>query len=81
VRGVVAVRATPEQQQQEEEEPVPVWVQREQEAKRKAESGESDPLPYGVYLLGSSIIMIAVVRLASSAASLPTPPESWGWRV
>jgi len=70
VRGVVVVRATPEQQE-EEEEPVPVWVQREQEAKMKAESGEADPLPYGLYLLGSSIIMIAVVRRASSAASRP----------
>jgi hypothetical protein len=59
--ATVVVRATPEEPKQEEE-PVPVWVQREQEAKAKAESGEKGPLPYGLYLLGASLIVIAVVR-------------------
>jgi hypothetical protein len=45
-------------------EEVPIWVQREQEAKRRAE-GPQD-LPFGVYLLFSSMVAIAAVRFADA---------------
>lgn len=41
----------------------PIWVKREREAAARA--GEDKDLPYGVYLLFSSIIVIAVVRSGS----------------
>ena len=44
----------------EKEAEEPIWVKREREAKEK--DGKDKDLPYGVYLLLSSIILIAVVR-------------------
>jgi len=45
----------------------PIWVKREREAKEK--EGEPGELPYGVYLLFSSFVVIAVVRSPSPQRS------------
>jgi len=53
---------------------VPVWVQRERDAEAAAAPGGSGgELPFGLYLLFSSIVLIAAVRPAAGGGRVAGP--------
>ena len=53
---------------------VPVWVQRERDAEAAAAPGGSGgELPFGLYLLFSSIVLIAAVRPAAGGGRAAGP--------
>lgn len=70
------VRATGDEEKATEDEPV--WVTRDRE--KKELDGKPQELPYGVYLLGSAILLMAVVgsmfELAAKNPIFGVVPES-----
>mmetsp|Transcript_19535 Transcript_19535/g.27036 ORF Transcript_19535/g.27036 Transcript_19535/m.27036 type:complete len:186 (+) Transcript_19535:98-655(+) len=57
--GPIKEKEVKEKEAKEEEEEEPVWIRREREL--KAQEGQDEDLPYGLYLLLSGVILIAVV--------------------